>query len=78
MSEEWGEERVGFEIALGALKLGHKVRRESWTDPDYLVMEKFDGNCHPCLLARKEGSPGRIWQPRNSDLFVEDWYVYCP
>ena len=62
----------GFAAAIGILKNGGKVKREVWSDDNYLSVKEnklaFYFSKHDAII--------NMFHLANEDLLAEDWIVY--
>lgn len=70
---------MGFENALGNLKLGDKLSRYGWNGPgQYIEMQRPDAHSKmslPYLFIKTVQGDLVPWLASQTDLLADDWYV---
>jgi len=67
-----------FSQALTDLNNGDKVKRASWSIPNFIVMfDSMSGSSATGKIIMQDitGIPISTWQPQNVDITATDWEV---
>ncbi len=71
-----------FEEALGCLKIGFRITRKEWVDPEWVHYQRPDEHSKmtlPYIYIQTGLGDFVPWLPSQTDLLAEDWEVRaCP
>jgi hypothetical protein len=66
-------DNLDFGKAIEALKRGHRIKRRDWKG--YWILDKFEEDGSPLIIACLANGTLAAAQPYQSDILAEDWEI---